>query len=33
MATTKKVKKKHVHKKGKLTILKCYKVDGKKSLD
>ena len=29
-ATTKKVKKKHVHKKEKLRILKCYKVDGEK---
>ena len=28
--TTKKVKKKHVDKKGKLRILKCYKVDGEK---
>ena len=28
--TTKKVKKKHVHKKEKLRILKCYKVDGEK---
>ena len=27
---TKKVKKKHVHKKEKLRILKCYKVDGEK---
>ena len=29
-AATKKVKKKHVHKKEKLRILKCYKVDGEK---
>ena len=29
-ATTKKAKKKHVHKKEKLRILKCYKVDGEK---
>ena len=29
-ATTKKVKKKHVHKKEKLRILKCYKIDGEK---
>ena len=29
-AGTKKVKKKHVHKKEKLSILKCYKVDGEK---
>ena len=29
-ATTKKAKKKHVHKKDKLRILKCYKVDGEK---
>ena len=29
-ATTKKVKKKHVHKKGKLRILKCYKVNWEK---
>ena len=29
-ATTKKVKKKHVHKKEKLKILQCYKVDGEK---
>ena len=28
--TTKKTKKKHVHKKEKLRILKCYKVDGEK---
>ena len=28
--TTKKAKKKHVHKKEKLRILKCYKVDGEK---
>ena len=28
--TTKKVKKKHIHKKEKLRILKCYKVDGEK---
>ena len=28
--TTKKVKKKHLHKKEKLRILKCYKVDGEK---
>ena len=29
-AATKKAKKKHVHKKEKLRILKCYKVDGEK---
>ena len=29
-AATKKVKKKHVHKKEKLRILKCYKADGEK---
>ena len=29
-ATQKKTKKKHVHKKEKLRILKCYKVDGEK---
>ena len=29
-AATKKVKKKHVHKKEKLKILNCYKVDGEK---
>ena len=28
--TTKKAKKKHVHKKEKLNILKCYKADGEK---